>query len=329
MCRSCVSTHSPGYEGQIGLPARSAGNPGDNGDMSDLHVFGASGAVGLWLIRRLRAEQRSAIAWSRSMVAHAQDTDDPISWRNCDLYSDGAASFATSIVSAGPLDAFAGWLARIQTPQLRRVVALGSMSIEAKRDSADGSERDLAARLQCAEQMLRDTCDARGIDWTILRPTLIWGAARDRSLSSLYSVGRRYGFVPVPGVAGGLRQPVHAADVADACLASLVCARSIGAVIPVAGAEQLPVAEMWMRVASAAQARCLRVPLWLMRAGCATLGARGPALHAALLRWHADQIADCGFASAVLPIWRARGFAPTPADFVQSMPVPSATGLTV
>jgi len=283
--------------------------------MSDLHVFGASGAVGSWLIQRLRAEQRSAIAWSRSIVAHPQDTDGPISWRSCDLYNDGAASFATSIVSAGPLDAFAGWLARIQTPQLGRVIALSSMSIEAKRDSADGPERNLAARLRSAEQQLRDTCNVRGIGWTILRPTLIWGAARDRSLSSLYSVGRRYGLVPVPRVDGGLRQPVHAADVADACLSSMVCARSIGAVIPVAGAEQLPVAEMWMRVASAAQARCLRAPLWLMLAGCGILGARGPALRAALLRWHADQIADSGIASAVIPNWRARGFAPTPADF--------------
>ncbi len=297
--------------------------------MSDLHVFGASGAVGSWLIRRLRAEQRSAIAWSRSMVAHAEDTDGPIRWRNCDLYSDGAASLSTSIVSAGPLDAFAGWLARIQTPQLRRVVALGSMSIEAKRDSTDPSERDLAVRLHCAEQQLRDTCNARAIEWTILRPTLIWGAARDRSLSSLYRVGRRYGFVPVPGVAGGLRQPVHAADVADACLASLLCAQSVGATIPVAGAEQLPVAEMWMRVASAAQARCLRMPLWLMRAGCGILGGRGPALRAALLRWHADQIADCGVASAALPNWRARGFSPTPDDFVQPMLEKSAAGVTV
>ena len=275
--------------------------------MDRLHIFGASGAVGGFLLARLRVEQRAAIAYSHRSSAYAYIADDPIQWRQIDLWRDADPSNATSIISAGPLDAFTSWLARVDAPDLRHVVALSSMSVEAKRDSLDCSERDLAERLRGAEQQLGDACSARGIDWTILRPTLIWGAARDRSLTSLYRFGRRYGFVPVPNTAGGLRQPVHAADVADACRSALNCPASVGAVISLGGGERMPAAEMWLRVAKVAAARSLRVPHWLLRMG-------SEALRPTLQRWHNDQIAECRTA-ITLPNWQPRSFLPTRADF--------------
>ncbi|MDZ4811999.1 MAG: hypothetical protein SGI99_05200 [Pseudomonadota bacterium] len=280
----------------------------DNAAMDRLHIFGSSGAVGRFLLARLRVEQRVAIAYSHRSSVYAYIAGDTIQWRQLDLWRDADASSATTIISAGPLDAFTSWLARVDTPDLRRVVALSSMSVEAKRVSLDPYERDLAARLHGAEQHLRDTCSARSIEWTILRPTLIWGAARDRSLTSLYRFGRRYGFVPVPNTAGGLRQPVHAADVADACRSALSCPASAGTLISLGGGERLSAAEMWLRVAKAADARNLRVPHWLLRMGSNTL-------RPTLQRWHNDQVAECATAMT-LPNWQPRSFLPMRADFV-------------
>jgi nucleoside-diphosphate-sugar epimerase len=222
---------------------------------------------------------------------------------------------ARCIVSAGPLDAFAAWLQRVDTPHLQRVIALSSMSIASKRDAADARERALADRLQAAEQSLRETCDLRGIAWTLLRPCLIWGAAQDTSLTALYRAARKCRILPIPFDAGGLRQPVHAQDVATALLTAQMNPRCIGTEIPLGGGEILPVSAMWKRVLICAEAHYLPVPRWSISAASHVLGARGAALRAALQRWGNDQIADGEIARALLPDWHPRGFAPQLTDF--------------
>jgi uncharacterized protein YbjT (DUF2867 family) len=60
---------------------------------------------------------------------------------------------------------------------------------------------------------------ASALDWTILRPTMIYGAPGDRNLSRLLPLLRRAPVLPVPG-GRHLQQPVHVADVAHAVLAA-------------------------------------------------------------------------------------------------------------
>jgi nucleoside-diphosphate-sugar epimerase len=283
--------------------------------MDDLHIFGASGAVGSFLIARLRAEQRLATAWTHRTPAPAADAGDSITWRRIDLWCDTDPSSAATVISAGPLDAFAAWLQRVDTPRLQRIVALSSMSIVSKRDNIDPDERSVAERLQRAERSLRDTCAARGIAWTILRPTLIWGASRDLSLTPLYRFARRFKFLPVPWSAGGQRQPVHAADVAAAAQLALSSAASISKEISLCGGEVLPVAQMWRRVAQSARAFQLPLPLWSMQLASHALGIRGAALRAALQRWSQDQVVDGTGLGETLPGWRPKGFGPTAHDF--------------
>ena len=61
----------------------------------------------------------------------------------------------------------------------------------------------------------------RGIACTVFRPTLIYGAGTDRSLAPIARFARRWRVLPVPLGANGLRQPVHARDLAAACVAVL------------------------------------------------------------------------------------------------------------
>jgi nucleoside-diphosphate-sugar epimerase len=283
--------------------------------MDDLHIFGASGAVGGFLIARLRAEQHPAIAWTHRTPAPAADAGDCIAWRRIDLWRDTNPTAAATLISAGPLDAFVAWLQRVDTPRLQRIVALSSMSIISKRDAADPDERAVAERLQRGEQSLRDICAARGIAWTILRPTLIWGASRDLGLTPLYRFARRFGFLPLPWSMGGQRQPVHAADVATAIQLALSSAASISKEIALGGGEVLPVALMWRRVALCARAFQLPLPLWSMRLASHALGARGYALRSALQRWALHQHVDNVAARELLAGWEPRSFRPLPSDF--------------
>ena len=82
-----------------------------------------------------------------------------------------------------------------------------------------------------AEQQIRGC----GLDWTILRPTMIYGAASDRDLSRLLLRLRRAAVLPVPGTGTCLHQPVHVADVAAAVLAALERPAAIGSLYDVAG----------------------------------------------------------------------------------------------
>ena len=106
-------------------------------------------------------------------------------------------------------------------PQLKRLIAFSSTSRFTKINSLDAKERDLAASLARAEEQLIEICAGRGIAWTLFRPTLIYCWGKDKNISFIARFIRRFGFFPVLGEGKGLRQPVHAEDLAQACLQAL------------------------------------------------------------------------------------------------------------
>jgi nucleoside-diphosphate-sugar epimerase len=91
-----------------------------------------------------------------------------------------------------------------------------------------------------AEQQIRGSA----LDWTILRPTMIYGAPGDRNLSRLLRVLRRTPVLPVPGTGTCLHQPVHVADAAAAVLATLQQPAAIGSLYDVAGPQPLSFTEL-------------------------------------------------------------------------------------
>jgi uncharacterized protein YbjT (DUF2867 family) len=108
-----------------------------------------------------------------------------------------------------------------------------------------------------AEQQIRGC----GLDWTILRPTMIYGAAGDRNLSRLLLRLSRAIMLPVPGTGTCLHQPVHVADVAAAVLAALQRPAATGSLYNVAGPEPLPFAELLHTCARAVGSRTRLVPI--------------------------------------------------------------------
>lgn len=282
--------------------------------MSNLLVFGATGAVGRFLLERLRADARRVQAVTRRPVALQAKSDALIDWCAFDLWDDRAPTSAEEIISVGPLDAMVHWLSRVQTPQLRSLVALSSMSAESKRDAVDAEERALASRILAAESKMIALCDQRKIRWTILRPTLIWGAAMDRSLTPLYQFAHRYRIAPVPMSVGGLRQPVHADNVAQACLKSMTHDAAANQIIPIGGGEVLAVSTMWRRVIATATALPLPMPRALLMALTRSMPMRGASLRASWQRWNQDQIAPTHLALNAMGLDR-QSFNPTARSF--------------
>ena len=270
-------------------------------------VFGASGQIGHFLLPRLVATGAAVQAVSRRPPSAPPGVD----WLRGSL-PDAVPGLTTAdaLISLGPLDAFAVWLERTPLADAPRVVATSSMSAASKTDSPDPDERALAARLRDAEQRLAARCDALGAAWTVLRPTLIYGAGMDRSLTPLARRARRWRVFPLPA-GNGLRQPVHAEDIALAVLVALARPESAGQVIPLGGGERLTAAAMFARVRAALPVATL--PLPIPRAALHTAAFVLPRLRGPLMRLDQHLIADNALAERLLGV-APRPFAPPALD---------------
>jgi nucleoside-diphosphate-sugar epimerase len=270
-------------------------------------VFGGSGQIGRPLLARLQRRGWQVHAVSRT----AQPALPGVHWLRGDLESsEGLPERVEAIISCGPLDHFARWYAQ-STIACPRVVAFGSTSVEVKQDSADAEERDVAARLREGECIVHEAATARGAAATLLRPTLIYGAAGDRTLTRIAAIARRWRRFVLPRDATGLRQPVHAEDLALAAFAVLDAAATHGRAYALPGGESLPYREMVARVLAVLQppASLQVVPAPLFRALLSLAHAAGVARGfggAAVARMRQDLVFD------LEPAHHDFGYAPRP-----------------
>jgi nucleoside-diphosphate-sugar epimerase len=273
--------------------------------MAGVLVFGLSGQVGDALRARSDAFAQPVLAVSRT----PQPDSPGVAWLRGDLQNPPELPWRPdTIVSLGPLDHFARWFAATETGPVR-VVALGSTGRVDKRASPDAAERALAARLEAAEATLFAAAKDRGAGATVLRPTMLYGGGRDRTLAPVVRFARRVGLVPLPWGARGLRQPVHVDDVAGAVLACLRAPGTSGRAFDLPGGERLRFDHMLRRAldAHAPRARILRLPPALFGV-LRRLPGVGDAVPepGAIARLAQDQVADPG------PAVAAWGYAPRP-----------------
>lgn len=221
-------------------------------------LTGASAAVGQRLSARLQVRADEVIAVGRRPPPHATPRT---RWLQHDLYRDDASVTPERlrVLSAGPLDGFVAWSARARWRRGTRVIALSSLSAETKHGSPLPEERALAQRLRTAEASLRERARERGWVLTLLRVSLIYDPRhRHLSLDRLVELARRLHFLPLPADATGLRQPLHADDLARAMLALARYDGPVQDTLRLPGGETLPFVQMVRRYLRA-QAPTLRV----------------------------------------------------------------------
>jgi nucleoside-diphosphate-sugar epimerase len=248
-------------------------------------VCGASSQIGWFLLPELLRSGSPVLALSRS----AQPPMKGVTWLHGALPQPPlAANAARFLCSFAPLDALARWIESGTAPNLERVVATSSMSAESKQASPVAAEREVSRRLREGESALARACDGRAIARTVFRPTLIYGAGRDQSLTPLARRAMRWRVFGLPAGAG-LRQPVHAADIATAVLRALDGGAE-GRVMQIGGGERLTASAMFERVRASLPVRTLglRIPGVLVRAGARVV----PPLRGPLMRLEQDLVAD-------------------------------------
>jgi uncharacterized protein YbjT (DUF2867 family) len=273
-------------------------------------VIGATGIVGGYIVRRLSLAGGNPLALSRSSQKNTKD----VTWFQGDLsslHSIDLPSFETLYCTAniGPL---ADALRKLGYPSLKRVVVFTSTSIITKIDSEIEAERTMIRRLARAEQELIATCEELGIGWTILRPTLIYAEGRDANISRLARFISSYRFIPLAGSGKGLRQPVHAEDLAIGAVAAASSQNAVGKIYSLPGTDIVSYREMVCRIFDSLQRprRVVSVPPILWRAAFTMARPLFPNANAAMgLRMDKDMVFDPG--SAIEDFgWSPRKFYP-------------------
>ncbi len=225
-------------------------------------VAGGTSQVGVFLLPRLLAQDFSVLALSRRIAVgdclplcsgqlrwlHPDDAAGLVSARS-EHTPGGAAGETFTLISCGPIDIASRLVS--SGPKLRRVICLSTSSTLTKQFSDDAGERQQIRAILDAENELQSACRQRDIPLALLRPTMIYGCGRDQNISRLANIIRRFGMLPLAGAAAGLRQPVHADDLA-AALAALACREGLASLdCTVSGGEVLTYRELVCRIFAA------------------------------------------------------------------------------
>jgi nucleoside-diphosphate-sugar epimerase len=242
-------------------------------EWANIGLLGANSLVGECVIPRLKKDNRHTVAFSR-YPPHG-NTESGVTWLQLPV---SLSSYPKVLpikdwLCVAPIWVLPQYFAMIEASGARRVVALSSASIFVKGDSSNPGERGMAHRLAEGEEALRAWAEPRGVEWVILRPTLIYGRGRDKNLTEIIRFVRRWGLFPLLGQAEGLRRPVHAEDVAEACVSALTLPAAANRTYTLSGGETLSYREMVCRVFNAVGKvpHLVTIPRWLFRLAVTTL----------------------------------------------------------
>ncbi len=228
-------------------------------------LLGAGNLIARYLMPRLLAAGYDTVAVARRAVPVPSEIRvETVEFGRDESW---AAPAGAAVVSVLPLAVLASLLPRLAGA--RCIVAVGSTSLFSKAGSDDPKEQATARKLDRAEAVIMARCAEDGTPATILRPTLVYDGMDDRNVARMIRVVRRYRVLPIARPSHGLRQPIHADDVAKAILGAIDNPDAAGRAFNIAGGEVLTYRAMAERVfrSQGLPPRFIVLPVsWLRRA---------------------------------------------------------------
>jgi nucleoside-diphosphate-sugar epimerase len=238
-------------------------------------VLGATSIIGEYLLPILVEEGWDVVAFSRQVRYTKQPLENcPIIWQ---LLTKSKLSDISNVhqtekqitywISLAPIWVLPEYFAMLLDYGAKHVVAISSTSRFTKSVSSDPAEMELAECLAENEERLIAWTKKEKLTYIVLRPTLVYGLGRDKNVSVIAAFIRRFSFFSVFGAARGLRQPVHAQDVASGFVAALGARAAINRCYNISGGEVVTYREMICRIFSALgrKPRFMVFPLWIFR----------------------------------------------------------------
>ena len=255
-------------------------------------VLGGSGQVGVSILKRLGAGGHPTVALCRRPPGDAAYGAE---WLAADLTQplDLRGRRISAAIHASSAWLLPAHLAALAAAGAQRLICFSSTSMLAKADSPSSAERATAERLAAAERAVAQAPMA----WTVLRPTLIYGLGRDANVTAAARFIRRWRFFPLAGPGKGLRQPVHADDLAAAAVRLIGDDTQAGKAFNIGGGETMTYRAMIERIFAVLgmEPRFLRL---------AALGALPGGVGAMARRMEQDLVFDRG------EVWNRLGLTP-------------------
>jgi len=279
-------------------------------------LTGASSQIGVFAIPHLLRAGFRVVAVSRNGQPDWCPVFDQVEWLN-ETDAIEASQSCRFLLSAGPMELAEKFLET--GSQFQSAVVFSSSSVEKKQESGSAIERNQIQSMLTLESRIRRMAETKDIKMVTLRPTLIYGCGLDTNISRLAKWIGRFGFIPLNGEARGLRQPVHADDLALVAIAALLNKDALPPVLSVTGGETLSYSEMVGRIFMALRkpVRLVRLPEWLfmLLLGIAKLFGVGGGINSEMVkRQGLDLVFDDKQARDLLN-YKPRPFAPVEEDF--------------
>ncbi len=198
-------------------------------------VTGATGLTGRFLINSLRKHgfqgNIRCLTRAKSNIEH-MPSDERIEYYTGDC--NNAESLIDFIRGAQNLIHVAGIrysnniISACRESGLRRVTFVSTTGLYS-------SYRKYASEYIEIEEKIRNS----GLDYTIIRPTMIYGNHRDKNIHKLVKIVDRFPMVPIVGTGNSLMQPICAEDLADVIAAAALNDVAIRKEYNVAGKEPI------------------------------------------------------------------------------------------
>ncbi len=214
-------------------------------------VSGASSQVGRLLLPRLVHAGYRVVALSRQGAPDWAEEAASVFWLKADIGDIASLRLlpaARALIHLAPLAILPERIEAFSELGVRRLIAFSSSSKFSKAKSSVAAERAFAKRLADAEDAVRFLCAQRDVRWTIFRPTLIYGCGMDRNVSLIRRLIRRTRCFPLLGAGTGMRQPVHADDLAAACVTAIERPATFDKAYELSGGESLRYRDMVARI---------------------------------------------------------------------------------
>jgi nucleoside-diphosphate-sugar epimerase len=214
--------------------------------MSEVVILGAGGLVSPFLVQQLTTRGVGGICYSQRapLPPRGNFVVRPFETIRTDC--------PPGAIVISPL--WVGTLAQLipDLPKPRRVISFSSSQIYT-------SESRTA--IESAETTLRIYCNDAGISWTIFRPTMIYCPPIDRNVTAVARIIRKLGFFPLSGTGSGLRQPIHAEDLAMAAVDAIGSNAAERRLFDLPGGETLRFRTMVARIFKALHMPPIMVPI--------------------------------------------------------------------
>ena len=309
-------------------------------------LLGASSQIGIFAIPQLLLAGFRVLAVSRKGKPEGYPAFEQVDWLN-ETDALQVAESCQYLLSAGPLELAKKFLttdgnqatpgtglrslraslhSRDSSASLHLIrgpfqmaVIFSSSSVKTKQTSGNPAERSQMQDMLALESDLQNFAKSSGLNLVIFRPTLIYGCGLDTNISRLANWIRRYGFMPVNGKAAGLRQPVHADDLASVAVTAMLSKDILPPVMFLSGGDTLSYSDMVKKIFTALEkpTRLVSLPEWLFVLLARFAGASkiGKGINIEMVkRQRLDLVFDDRKARELLN-YNPRPFAPTREDF--------------